>query len=184
MGSTELESRDQKESPENSKDYIDFMYDRLFGTSSLNKEIPSTLHEDEEWIDQTFKEMQIQRYSALNPFMSLEGEMISVQLHADRTPGDFPICQIYLPSSLRVPITLQDRSIKAVIDTAAMVTVISDQIYREIKPNPPCLKATSLQTAGRNMKMAGHIMGPVSITLGNFIFPTMLHGSTTTCCWD
>ena len=33
MGSTELESRDQKESPENSEDYIDFIYDRLFGTS-------------------------------------------------------------------------------------------------------------------------------------------------------
>ena len=105
--------------------------------------------------------------------MSLEGEMISVQL--DRTTGDFPIDQINPPSSLRVPITLQDRSIKAVFDTAAMVTVISDQIYNEMKPNPPCLKATTLQTAGRNMKMVGRIIGPVSIKLGNVIFPTLVH---------
>ena len=35
------------------------MYGKLRGTSPLNKEIPSTLHVDEEWIDQTFKEMQI-----------------------------------------------------------------------------------------------------------------------------
>ena len=126
MGPTEPGSRDEKESPENCEDYIDFMYDSLFGTSPLIKETPSTLHEDEDWIDQTFKEMQIQRYSAWNPFMSLEGEMISVQL--DRTTGDFPLCQFYLPSSLRVPIILQDRSIKAVIYTAATVTVISDQI--------------------------------------------------------
>ena len=56
-GPTELRSRDEKESPENCEDYIDFMYDSLFGTSPLKKEIPSTLHEDEEWIDQTFKEM-------------------------------------------------------------------------------------------------------------------------------
>ena len=173
MGPTELGSRDEKESPENCEDYIDFMYDSLFGTSPLNKEIPSTLHEDEEWIDQTFKEMQIQRYSAWNPFMSLEGEMISVQL--DRTTGDFPICQMNPPSSLRVPITLQDKSIKAVIDTAAMVTVISDQIYKEMKPNPPYLKTTTLQTAGRNMRMVGHMIGPVSIKLGNVIFPTLVH---------
>ena len=173
MGPTELGSRDEKESPENCEDYIDFMYDSLFGTSPLNKEISSTLHEDEEWIDQTFKVMQIHRYSAWNPFMSLEGEMISVQL--DRTTGDFPICQINPPSSLRVPITLQDRSIKAVIDTAAMMTVISDQIYKEMKPNPPCLKATTLQSAGRNMKMVGRIIGPVSIKLGNVIFPTLVH---------
>ena len=126
------------------------MYDSLFETSPLKKEIPSTLHEDEELINQTFKEMQIQGYSALNPFMSLEGETISVQL--DRTTGDFPIGQINPPSSLRVPITLQDRSIKAVIDTAAMVTVISDQIYNEMKPNPPCSKATTLQTAGKKYK--------------------------------
>ena len=173
MGPTELGSRDEKESPENCEDYIDFMYDSLFGTSPLNKEIPSTLHEDEEWIDQTFKEMQIQQYSAWNPFMSLEGEMISVQL--DRTTGDFPICQMNPSSSLRVQITLQDRSIKAIIDTAAMVTVISDQIYKEMNANPPCLKATTLQTAGRNMKMVGRIIGPVSIKLGNVIFPTLVH---------
>ena len=173
MGPTELGLGDEKESPENCEEYIDFMYDSLFGTSPLNKEIPSTLHEDEEWIDKTFKEMQIQQYSAWNPFMSLEGEMISVQY--DRTTGDFPIGQINLPSSLRVPITLQDRSIKAVIDTAAMVTVISDQIYKEMKSNPPCLKTTTLQTAGRNMKMVGRIIGPVSIKLGNVIFPTLVH---------
>ena len=173
MGPTELGSRDAKESLENCEDYIDFMYDSLFGTSPLNKEMPSTLHEDEEWIDQTFKVMQIHRYSARNPFMSLEGEMISVQL--DRTTGDFPIGQINPPSSLRVPITLQDRSIKAVIDTAAMLIVISDQIYKEMKPNAPCMKATTLQTAGRNMKMVGRIIGPVSIKLGNVIFPTLVY---------
>ena len=173
MGPTELGLGDEKESPENCEEYIDFMYDSLFDTSPLNKEIPSTLHEDEEWIDKTFKEMQIQQYSVWNPFMSLEGEMISVQY--DRTTGDFPICQMNPSSSLKVPITLQDRSIKAVIDTAAMVTVISDQIYKEMKPSPPCLNATTLQTAGRNMKMVGRIIGPLSIKLGNVIFPTLVH---------
>ena len=105
--------------------------------------------------------------------MSLEGNLSSEQV--EKTTGDFIICQISPPSSLIIPITLQDRSIKAVVDTAAMVTVISDEIYRGMKSNPPCLKATSLQTAGRDMKMAGHIVGPLLIKLGTLIFPTVVH---------
>ena len=51
MGSTELGSRDKRKSLENCEDYIDYMYGKLCGTSPLNKEKSSTLHEDEEWID-------------------------------------------------------------------------------------------------------------------------------------
>ena len=84
MGSTELGSRDKRESLQNCEDYIDYMYGKLFGTSPLNKEIPSTLHEDEEWFDQTFKEMLIQPYSAWNPSMSLDGDLSTVQLEKIR----------------------------------------------------------------------------------------------------
>ena len=86
MGSTELGSRDKRESLDNCEDYIDYMYGKLCGTSPLNKEIPSTLHEDEEWIDRTFKEMLIQPYSAWNPSMSLEGDLSTVQL--EKITGD------------------------------------------------------------------------------------------------
>ena len=44
MGSTDLGSRDKRESLENYEDYIDYMYGKLYGTSPLNKEIPCTLH--------------------------------------------------------------------------------------------------------------------------------------------
>ena len=84
MGSTELGSRDKRESLDNCEDYIDFMYGKLCGTSPLNKEIPSTLHEDEEWIDRTFKEMLVQPYSAWNPSMSLDGDLSTVQLEKIR----------------------------------------------------------------------------------------------------
>ena len=86
MGSTELGSRDKRESLENCEDYIDYMYGKLCGTSPLNKEIPNTLHEDEEWIDQTFKEMLIQPYSAWNPSRSLDGDLSTVQL--EKITGD------------------------------------------------------------------------------------------------
>ena len=83
MGSTELGSRDKSESLENCEDYIDFMFGKLCGTLPLNKEIPSTIYEDEEWIDRTFKEMQIQPYSAWNPSMSLDGDLSTVQLETN-----------------------------------------------------------------------------------------------------
>ena len=84
MGSTDLGLRDKRESLENCKDYIDYMYGKLCGTSPLNKEIPSTLHEDEEWIDRTFKEMLILSYSAWNQSMSLDGDLSTVQLEKIR----------------------------------------------------------------------------------------------------
>ena len=115
----------------------------------------------------------VQPYTAWNPSISLEGHLSSEQV--EKTTGEFTICQISPPSSLILSITLQDRSIKAVVDTAAMVTVISDEIYRGMKPNPPFLKATSLQTAGRDMKMAGRIVGPLFIKLGTLTFPAVVH---------
>ena len=83
MSSSELGSRDKRDSTENCEDYIDFMYGKLCGTLPLNKEIPSTIYEDEEWIDRTFKEMQIQPYSAWNPSMSLDGDLSTVQLETN-----------------------------------------------------------------------------------------------------
>ena len=117
----------------------------------------------------------VQLYTAWNPSISLEGNLSSEQV--EKTTGEFTICQISPPSSLILPITLQDRSIKAVVDTAAMVSVICDEIYRGMKPSPPCLKATSLQTAGRDMKMAGCIVCPLLIKLGTLTFPTMVHAA-------
>ena len=115
----------------------------------------------------------VQPYTAWNQSISLEGHLSSEQV--ENTTGEFTICQISPPSSLILPITLQDRSIKAVVDTAGMVTVISDEIYRGMKPNPPCLKATSLQTAGRDMKMAGRIVILLLIKLGTLTFPAVVH---------
>ena len=85
MGSTR--QGDKREGLKNCKDCIHYVYGKLCGTSSINTEIPSTLQEDGEWIDLTFKKMQnVQPYSAWNPSMSLGGELSSVQL--EKTKGD------------------------------------------------------------------------------------------------
>ena len=379
MSSSELGSRDKRESPENCEDYIDYMYGKLCGTSPLNKEIPSTLHEDEEWLDRTFKEMLIQPYSAWNPSMSLDGDLSSVQLEKiggdsyyqkkqesssmvvteqltssqigsnklelsseampenklepvnnvkafllqgqntkddqaafqissnkqelssegtpkmmlelvdslnvslqfqgqstevekeqrenitesqmrsnkqelcseatshnknddqkpfklqvrqeamypegtenkiesrtdndtnqleldseitcntnhyssladqlgypageEQDPGsdsmntweDITICQLPSSSMLSVPVSLQDVKLLAVIDTAAEVTIISDSIFRELQPTPPYLKKVILNTAGRDLRMDGFVVGPVALKLGEITFPEAVY---------
>ena len=77
--------------------------------------------------------------------------------------------------ALRIPVTFQGRALKAVVGTAAMVTIPSDKVYRQIKPNPPCRKVIALQTAGRDMRMDRHIVDPVSLKLGNTTFPEVVH---------
>ena len=65
----------------------------------------------------------------------------------DSSLGNITVCQLSSSSALRIPITLQGRALKAVVDTAAMVTIVSDTIYREMKPNPPCLNAIANRRA-------------------------------------
>ena len=71
---------------------------------------------------------------------------------------------------LRVPVTLQDFKLQAVVDTAAEVTIISDSIFRELQPKPPYLKKVILHTAGRDLRMDGFVVGPVALKLGKNTF--------------
>ena len=53
---------------------------------------------------------------------------------------DVVICQLRSSSILRVPVILQDVPLKAVVDTAAEVTIISDRICNEMDQKPPFLR--------------------------------------------
>ena len=79
----------------------------------------------------------------------------------------------FLDISFENPRYTPGKALKAIVDTAATVTILSDKVYMysEMKPNPPCLEVVTLQTAGRDMKMDGRIVGPVSFKLGNTTFP-------------
>ena len=76
---------------------------------------------------------------------------------------------------LRIHVILKGRALKTLVDTVAMATILSDKVYREMKPNPPRLKVVTLQMAGRHMRMDGHIVDPVSLKLGNITFPEVVH---------
>jgi hypothetical protein len=49
--------------------------------------------------------------------------------------------------------------VKAIVDTAAQVTIISESIFNQLKHKPNKLKDVKLYTAGKDMPMAGYIVG-------------------------
>ena len=85
------------------------------------------------------------------------------------------VCRVKSSSMLSVNILVGDHLLRAVVDTAAEVTIMSDNIYQSLRPIPPVIKNVVLNTAGRNMKMKGMIVGPVEMTLGKNKFSEFVY---------
>ena len=64
-------------------------------------------------------------------------------------------------------IQVEDKPIRAVVDSDAKVTIISDRVYKASKSIPNKLKDVKLLTAGRQMAMQGFIAGPVNLKIGH-----------------
>jgi hypothetical protein len=66
----------------------------------------------------------------------------------------------------RILVQLQGINIKAVVDTAAEVTLLSDALYSTLPNKPKVIKEVKLCTAGRLMTMKGFVAGPFNMTIG------------------
>ena len=76
------------------------------------------------------------------------------------------ICQLNSSSLLHVKVQVNNIKCTAVVDSAAEVTLISDKVYKQLKPVPEVLKKLHIKTAGRDMKMDAYQVGPIKIKLG------------------
>lgn len=217
--------------------FIDFMHDRLFGTTSLNRETLGTPEKYEALVDKKYadtfcsaslqescykddsvreKELTLKKpeikslaqheqnssicsaelpaaslhgvtpYAAWNPSFDSEENLppnskgnpsldSGKENCMDSSLEDFTICQLSSSATLRIPVILQGLALKAAVDTAATVTIISDKVYRQWSVNPPCLKPGTLKLAGRDKKIEGHVVGPVTLKLGSTVFPVVVH---------
>ena len=99
----------------------------------------------------------------------------TLPLPSDTFQDEVVVCRLKSPSMLSVSITVGGKVARAVVDTAAEVTILSDRIYDSLRPKPPIIKNVTLNTAGRNMKMKGMIVGPVEMTLGDFVFQEIVY---------
>jgi hypothetical protein len=55
--------------------------------------------------------------------------------------------------------------LQAVVDTAAQVTLVSEEFYKSLNPAPPIRKEVVMNTAGKGMQMNGYIAGPFQVSL-------------------
>ena len=68
--------------------------------------------------------------------------------------------------SLTVPLTINDHATKAVIDTAAQVTLVSEDLFGQIKPTFNVTDSIRLWEAGKNTVMVAKKVEQVPIQLG------------------
>ena len=70
----------------------------------------------------------------------------------------------------RVDVRVKGLVVKAVVDTAAEVTLVSDRVVAQLPEDVPVLEHVYMKTAGRGLQMNGSIVGPVTIQLGDMVF--------------
>lgn len=66
-------------------------------------------------------------------------------------------------SNIKIKVDINEVPVEAIIDTAAQVTIISDK--------PSVLKRVVLHAAGRDLKMTGCKIGPVTSSIGSQAYP-------------
>ena len=78
---------------------------------------------------------------------------------------EIEICQVNPLTSLCVDLVVNNVTIGAVVDTAAQVSIISDDLFNSLKPVPKILGRVKMHTAGKDLSMTGFRVGPVGISL-------------------
>ena len=213
-----IRAEDEADSLASCEQFIDGMYNKLFGDSSPINTCTSEEHET--WLDQKFadtfhsaslqesclkdkevRETELQEETksrapqeqvksslqGVTPIWPIEEGNQSPSLKGNQSQdseeedsetkfGIVSICEQQTSSSaLKVPVTVQGVALKSVIDTAAMVTIISDRVYRKMAVKPELLKTAILKTAGRDQKLNGQVVGPVSLKLGESLYSVLVH---------
>jgi predicted aspartyl protease len=75
----------------------------------------------------------------------------------------------------RVPVEVQGMQLQAVVDTAAQVTLMSEEFYKSLDPAPPIRREMVMNTAGKGMQMNGYIAGPFQVVLGTHQFSVEIY---------
>ncbi|CAC5391321.1 TRPT1 [Mytilus coruscus] len=104
---------------------------------------------------------------------SSEGEVETTLV--DEESEIVTVCQLRSGTVFRVPIKVQGQSLFAVVDTAAKVTLISEEVYRSLNSVPPILREVIMNTAGKGMQMNGYVVGSVNLELGSKLIQTNLY---------
>lgn len=85
------------------------------------------------------------------------------------------ICQVSSVSQFTVNVRVGEKPVTAVVDTAAQVTIISDNVYQSLTHKPTVIRRVQLRAAGRDMAMQGLVVGPVKLKIGDSWYEENVH---------
>ena len=94
--------------------------------------------------------------------------MLGVEGSGLKEPEHLLICQIRSASqfNLKVQVGTCNKTVKAVVDTADQVTIISNKVFNSLKNMPKKMSDAKLLNAGRELSMTGMVLGPVKLKIG------------------
>lgn len=115
------------------------------------------------------KGMQSDLVESEKAFKSFENEK------SIKTDRSLTIGKLGISSLLKLDLILMNTTVKAAVDTAAEVSIISDKLYNKLIPKPPILRQATVNTAGRGMEIDTFIVGPVNIEIGSKFYKTELY---------
>ncbi|XP_069187217.1 uncharacterized protein [Procambarus clarkii] len=88
------------------------------------------------------------------------------------------IRQLRSGSMFWIPVQIGDVKVKAFVDTAAEVIIISQEIHQRLNPPPQVIQHITLSTAGKRMHLTGTLVGPIPLlvvgreyTVGVYVAP-------------
>ena len=74
----------------------------------------------------------------------------------------------------KVKVGVDDKEVAAVVDTAAEVTIISEDVFNAMKVKPRKVKDVKLFAAG-NESLNGSAVGPVKLKIGSKVYTEFVH---------
>ena len=76
------------------------------------------------------------------------------------------VAQFRSNSALLLPLEINGTRVKAIVDTGAEKTIISDSLFERLKERPPILSTIQMYTAEKGSSFPGKKVGPVKINVG------------------
>ena len=71
----------------------------------------------------------------------------------------------------KVTVQVERHNVEAVVDTGAVVTIISEDIFKSLRVKPRCVKRVSLQTAEKSQAaISGKAVRPINLRVGTKIY--------------
>ncbi|XP_053400391.1 uncharacterized protein LOC128557239 [Mercenaria mercenaria] len=80
------------------------------------------------------------------------------------------VCQLSSVSKYKLKVQVGETEVEAIVDTAAEVTIISEEVYKKLKVKPKTVKNAKLLTAGKELFMNGLVVGPVRLQIGSKVY--------------